>query len=304
MQLRRLDPLANAGPYQRLAKSPVKTFSLRLVQFERIQEQRPDLVLIEGEAGVVGNLYRDFLEVHYGFPSVAAFDESFDAMFERVVGASSKQEAPRGLVVPFQDRTNRRAADTTFWRLGLEAGEEWVELSRTTIPEVEAPADEVGEGYRLRELGSGEIGRIGVLDGEATGRGPLSAAGVESVRRDAKLFRVVVDPADQAVGYLSLHTEPAGWGAIEALILGKDAPPALRAALIEWSVAWLRNNGARRVRRRVNLNDAEIGMLRDRGFVAGETGVYFYRSVDPAEVKASLDERKAHGTIIKFGGWR
>ena len=54
VQFRRLDPLANAGPYQRLLKYPVKSVTLTEAQFNRVQERRPNLVVNATEAMIVG----------------------------------------------------------------------------------------------------------------------------------------------------------------------------------------------------------------------------------------------------------
>ena len=51
VQLRRLDPLANKGPYQRLLKTAVKSFTLSEAQYNRVKERRPELIVTEGEAG-------------------------------------------------------------------------------------------------------------------------------------------------------------------------------------------------------------------------------------------------------------
>jgi hypothetical protein len=87
-------------------------------------------------------------------------------------------------------------------------------------------------------------------------------------------------------------------------LLKEEAAPA-RKALLEWSVAWLRNNGGRRIRKRCGVDDVlELSVLKELGFTPGEAGLYLTRSVDKGEVEAKLAERKAHGTIIKFGDWR
>src|SRR6266700_2675872 len=117
VQMRRLDPLANAGPYQRLLAAPVKSVSLSEAQFERVRAERPELVLFAGESTILGRPYRDSLEIHYGFPDLEVFRASFATGFERVVGASSKEEAPRGLILRFRDRPNRMSAETIFWPL-------------------------------------------------------------------------------------------------------------------------------------------------------------------------------------------
>jgi hypothetical protein len=80
----------------------------------------------------------------------------------------------------------------------------------------------------------------------------------------------------------------------------------LLTPLLKWSVAWLRNHQGRRVRRKVYIDDtAQLNALKDLGFTPGETGLDYTRSsVDAAEVRAAIEERQSHGTMIKFGDWR
>jgi hypothetical protein len=74
---------------------------------------------------------------------------------------------------------------------------------------------------------------------------------------------------------------------------------------MRWASAFLRNNGGRRQRRRVNLDDNdELATLRAIGFVPAETGVDYVRPVEDEDIRAKVEERQAHGTLIKFGDWR
>ncbi len=306
MQLRRLDPLANAGPYQKLTRSPVKSFSLAEDQFDRLKERRPELIVTGDEGTVVARPYRDCLEVHYAYPDVEAFRERFQDMFETAVAGFGRQEAPRGVLISFRDRPNRPVADQIFWFLALEQGRQWVEMSLVAVPEQPEPGDSLTDAYTVRDVTDADCETIGAIDGEAMGAPPLTRAGVQSLREDAKLTRVIVRKgAGEAAGYLCLRTEPGGWGVIEALALKPSAAPELQRPALDWSIAWLRNNGGRRVRMRVAIDDkAILTALKDAGFAPGETGIDFTRSADLDEVKAKLGERKAHGTIIKFGDWR
>ena len=129
MQLRRLDRLQTPDRYVRLSRNPVKSFSLTEAQYDRVTQERPYFVAREGEGAVIGLPLRDFLEVHYAFPDIEMFVDRFAELFERVIGASSKQEAPRGLVIAFRDRPNRPAAETVFWSVALDQGEQWVEMT-------------------------------------------------------------------------------------------------------------------------------------------------------------------------------
>ena len=146
---------------------------------------------------------------------------------------------------------------------------------------------------------------VAALEAAITGLAPLTGAGIKSLRDNSKLLRVVRNrQSGEAVALLSLRTEPGGWGVIDQVLVAASET-ALRRPLIEWSIAWLRNNGGRRVRMRSGVDDtALLTLLKDIGFTAGEVGFYLTRSVDRDEVAAKLAERKNHGTLIKFGDWR
>ncbi|HXH20620.1 MAG TPA: hypothetical protein VNN10_01230 [Dehalococcoidia bacterium] len=301
MQLRRLDPMANAGPYQRLLKNPVKSVSLSEAQYDWVKANRPQLVVTEGEAAVIGLPLMDFLEVNYAYPDIEMFVDRFPAMLEKLSAATDKKEAPRGMVLAFRDRPNRMTADTVFWSVGLEEGEQWVEMNLVAVPQQDEPGPEAGD-YSLVEADDKEIAQV---EAEVTGRTPLTPNGVKRLRENAKLVRVLrPKPGGPAAGLLALRTEPGGWGVID-LALIKDEAAHARKDIFAWAVAWLRNNGGRRVRKRCGVDDsAELTALKELGFTPGEAGLYLTRSVDKAEVEAKLAERKAHGTIIKFGDWR
>jgi hypothetical protein len=305
VQLRRLDPLAKAGPYQKLVANPVKSFSITEAQYERVQAKRPELIVREGDSAVIGFPYRDFLEVHYALAEIELFRDRFEELFNKVVGASSKEEAPRGVLLRFRDRPNRMLADTVFWPLALDQGPQWVEMNFVAVPEQPEPEADLEGGFQVREASEADYEAIARIDGEANGLAPLTRGGVEGMRENAKTLQVVTGPDGAVMGFVSLRTEPGGWSVIDEMSLAADASRELKAALLRWCVAWLRNNGGRRARRRVLVDDTEsISLLRDVGFLPGETGLDYTRAIDPGEVTAKITERKSHGTIIKFGDWR
>jgi len=304
VQFRRLDPLANASPYQRHVKRPVKSFSLSEAAYNRLEQRRPELIVLEGESAVVGRPHRDFLEVYYAFPDVPAFRRGFNDLFERCTGASSKEEAPRGVVIPFRDRPNRALAEQLFWDAALEEAGQWVELDWPAVPEQPEPEDALG-GYTVREATAGDRDAIAALEAEVTGLPRLTPAGLDSIYEDAEWLRLITTASGVPVGYLSLRREPGGWGIVDQLYLLPAVRKELMRSVYEWSVAFLRNHGGRRLRRRAYLDDGdEVVLLRELGFQPAETGVDYTRPVDRNEVRQKVEERQAHGTLIKFGDWR
>jgi hypothetical protein len=283
----------------------VKSFTLTEEQFKRVEERRPELIVIDGEATVVGRPYRDFLEVHYAFPDVQDFTNRFKDVFERCARASSKQEAPRGVVLHFRDRPNRPLAVTLFWESTLEEAGHWVEMDYLTVPEMDEPGDIIEGGYQVRDATESDRDTISRLEAEVAGLPPLSPAGVDSFYAESRWLKLVTTSSGVPVGCVALRTESPGWGIIEEMFVLQAAREQLRAPLLRWTMAFLHNNGGRRQRRRVYLNDVEeLALFRETGFTPAETGVDYMRPVDPADIQRKVDERQSHGTLIKFGDWR
>ncbi len=304
VQYRRLDPLANAGPWQRAVKRPVKSFTLTEEQFKRIEERRPQLIVSDAEATVAGRPYRDFLEVHYAFPDVQEFSNHFTEVFDRCTRASSKQEAPRGVVVHFRDRPNRALAETMFWESALVEGGHWVELDYLTVPEQDDPGNTIEGGFQVRDASEADRDTISRLEAEVVGLAPLTSGGVDSLYQESRWLKLVTTSSGVPVGCVVLRTESAGWGIIDDVFLLQAVRDQLRAPLVRWTMAFLRNNGGRRQRRRVYLGSSEeVALLRECGFSPAETGVDYTRPVDPADVQRNIEDRKS-GSMIKFGDWR
>ena len=304
VQYRRLDPLANAGPWQRAVKRGLKSFTMTQEQFERVEKRRPELIVIDGEATVAGRPYRDFLDVHYAFPDLQDFSSRFNALFERCARASSREEAPRGVVIHFRDRPNRALANTLFWESALAEGAHWVELDYLTVPELPDPGDSIEGGYQVRDATQADRETVSRLEAEVVGLAPLTSGGVDSLYEDARWLKLITTSSGVPVGCVVLRIESAGWGMIDDVFLLKAVRDQLREPVLRWTVAFLRNNGGRRQKRRVYLSDAEdVALLRESSFTPGETGVDYARPVDPAEVERVIEARKS-GTMIKFGDWR
>ncbi len=293
------------APTQRLLKNPIKSFALSEAQYDHVRETHPDHVITEGENAVIGVPYRDFLIVHYSFTDLEVFRQRFPELFDACTRASSRDEAPRGVVLPFRDRVNRGWSEKTFWGVMLEDGPEWVEMSLVAIPQQDEPADQLEGGFSLREATAADRAAVSGIEAAALELPPLTEAGMQSLADNSACLRLVLDGAGAPVGYVSLSTFGGGWGVIEEMVL----QPAVRAQLvkpvIDWSVAWLRSHGGRRVRQETQLNDdVLLPALRNAGFTPGETGIVYTRPVDPADVQARIDARKQSGTLIKFGNWR
>jgi len=305
VQFRRLDPLANAGPWQRHVKRAIKTFTLTEAQYARIEEKRRDLIVMEYDRVVVGQPQRDFLVMHYAFPEIAEFSEHFKRMFDQCTFASNKAEAPRGVILSFRDRPNRSRAEVIFWECALVEGGQWVEMDHLSVPEQEDPGDSIEGGFQVRDAGDDDRDTVSKLEAEVMGLPPLSDAGVASLYENSDWLKLVTTSSGVPVGCLVLRREPGGWGIIDHIFLLQAVRGELLEPVMRWAIAFLRNNGGRRQRRRVYMDETEdVALMRSLEFTAGESGVDFTRPVEAAEVDQQIEERKQHGTIIKFGSWR
>src|SRR5262249_42988037 len=150
------------------------------------------------------------------------------------------------------------------------------------------PSNELGE-YEVVEVDGSNEGTVRDLEAAVTGMAPLSAGGMQSLRENSKALRLVRAKSGEAAALLSVRTEPGGWGVID-LMLVREGADSVRRPLLDWSIAWLRNNGGRRTRTRVDVDDsAQLSALKDAGFTPGEIGLLFMRTVDKAEMDAKME---------------
>ena len=304
VQFRRLDPLANAGPWQRATKRGIKTFTLSQEQYDRVAERRPQLIVQEEDSTVLCRPYRDFLEVHYSYAEVPAFRDRFKPMLKSVLSASSREEAPRGVILAFRDRPNRPIATQLFWEAALEESKHWIEVEYASVPEMEAPGDHLEHGFTVHEATDADREAIRTVEAEATGLTRLTEAGLDSLYENARWLYVVNDASARAVGVVAMRRD-GSWGIVDETLILPEQRTSLREPLARWSLAFLRNNGGRRQRRRINLeDDEELQMMRRLGYTPAESGVDYVRPVQESDIQEKVEERKSHGTIIKFGNWR
>jgi hypothetical protein len=167
------------------------------------------------------------------------------------------------------------------------------------------PGNTIEGGYTVREATADDRNAISSVEADATGHAPLTGNGLDTLFEEARWLHLVSDASGTPVAYLNLTREPGGWGVITEARIRKEHVEALRKPLLAWAVAFLRNNGGRRIRHQVYMSDTTgLALLRDAGFTPGETGLEYTRPVEQAEIQTKLDARKEHGTLIKFGDWR
>ncbi len=254
VQFRRLDPLANAGPWQRATKRGTKTFTLSQEQYDRVAERRPQLIVSEEDSVVLCRPYRDFLEVHYSYAEVPAFRDHFKPMLKAALSASSRDEAPRGVILAFRDRPNRPIATQLFWEAALEESKHWIEVEYASVPEMDEPGDQLEHGFTVHQATDADREAVATVEAEASGYPRLSEAGLDSLYESARWLAVVNDASGRPVAVVAMRRE-GSWGIIDETLILPEVRESLREPLAKWTLAFLRNNGGRRQRRRINLED-------------------------------------------------
>jgi hypothetical protein len=157
----------------------------------------------------------------------------------------------------------------------------------------------------VREATDADRDTIASIEADISGMPRLSQAGVDSIYDGSRWLSLVETASGAPAGFVSLRSEPGGWGIIEQVALQPAVREQLREPLLRWAVAFLRDNGGRRQRCKVYLNDAEqLAVMRKLGFAPGESGVDYTRPVSRDDVRQKVEARQAHGTLIKFGDWR
>jgi hypothetical protein len=286
-------------------KRGIKTFTLSEEQYDRVAQRRPQLIVTEEDGLVLGRPYRDFLVIQYAYSEVPGFRDRFKPMLKAVLAASSREEAPRGVLLAFRDRPNRPIANQLFWEAALEESKHWVEVEYTSIPEMEAPGSDIEGGFSIVEASRGDGDAVATVEAEASGLPRLTDAGLDNLFESARWVHLVRDGAGKPVAVIASRREDAGWAVIDELFIVPEARPALLQPLSRWALAFLRSNGGRRQRRRVNLeDDDDLQMMRGLGYTPAESGVDYVRPVQDEDIREKVEERKAHGTLIKFGNWR
>ena len=169
---------------------------------------------------------------------------------------------------------------------------------------MDEPSGELEHGFTIRQATDADREAIATVEAEATGLPRMTPAGLDSLYESARWLYVVHDASSRPAAVIAMRRD-GSWGIIDETFILPDVREALSEPLSRWALAFLRSNGGRRQRRRINLeDDAELQMMRRLGYTPAETGVDYVRPVEDSDIQEKAEERKAHGTIIKFGNWR
>ena len=306
-QFRRLEIPERGGLYERAQRSLLRSFWLTREACERLERERPQLVVAEDGGIVVGQPSGRQLALHYAFPDADAMRQRFPEMLERLLQGIDRAVFSEGVVVRFADHPNRPYVEPVLLGCAFQVLREWLEMVLAELPEGDLPADEFLEGIALRPIAADDYEEVATLDNAAFGDGEhiMAHGGVAQMVEDAAEFRVAERRQDgRLVGYLHLLVQPERSGEVAHVAVHPDFQRrGLGEAMMRWALAWFRGRDLRRATLEVEVeNGPAIALYRKLGFVPGTTGLTYRRPIDEAEVRKILEKQR--GTYIKFGQWR
>ena len=305
-QFRRLEVPERGGLYERAQRSLLRSFWLTREECERLERERPELVVSEEWGILVGGPERRRLRLHYAFADRDAMRQRFPTLLERLLKHVDKDSAPDGVVIRFADHPNRPYVEPVLLGCVFEVWREWMEMVLADLPDEPLPPDELLEGVVLRSIAPADYDEVAALDKAAFGdRDHLAEhGGIARMAEDAAEFRVAERPDGRLVGYLKLLLGPERTGEVPHVVVHPEFQRrGLGEAMMRWAAAWFRGQGLRRARLKVLTdNGPAIALYRKLGFVPRTTGLTYRRPIDEAEVKKLVEKQR--GTYIKFGQWR
>jgi ribosomal protein S18 acetylase RimI-like enzyme len=272
------------------------------VEFLELKRSRPELIVVDGDAVLIGRPRPGAISLHYGFSGHDAFARQFPPMLERVLRAVKPQEALFGVRFRLTDRAPRPYIEPVLWANAFEQQREWWRMTLDALPASGGLRDEIVAGFRLRPPESKDGGAIlRVEDAAFASSATNLALTLESIRK-AALHRVLEETATGAIVAFVVSEEPAAdEGYVNTLAVDpKYKRRGLGEALLRWTLAWFQERGLSRAALTVNSDNAPaIALYRKLGFQAGEIGVDYRRPIDEDEVRQVLEKRRAEHITVR-----
>ena len=302
--MRRLDSSKKGDLFERGRTSPVRSFDVSREEFDRLREDRPDLIAVD-DVGIALLLPRDGLAwLYYGFDSLDALRGHFRPLLTKLL-AALKDEGQAGVFLRFTDHPNRPYIEPVLHESLFQSLYEYMEMDLPELPEGWPPGDEFTSGIQLRPSGPNDVGGIGALLEAAFDEDAAQRIVIEdNVRRSTDVRLLEEERSGKLIGLIGCLPGPERTGEIPVMAVHPDfRRHGLGEAMLRWGLAWFREQGMRRAKLIVRAdNAAAIALYRKLGFAPGRRGLVYRRPTSKQELDAIAAKRK--GTYIKFGGWR
>ena len=304
-QMRRLEAPKAGDPFERGRTSPVRSFDIEREEFERLRQERPELVVSDDAGVMVLSPHGGLAWLHYGFESVDALRGHFRPMLERLLSLLRSHEAQAGVFLWLTDLPNRPYVEPVLNESLFELLYEYMEMDLPELPDAPQPTDELAPGFLLRAAGPDDTGTIAALVEAVFGEDTARRSVIDdNVRRSVDLRVIEEKSGGRLVGLLGCLPGPERTGEIAVMGVHPDyRRRSLGEAMMRWSLAWFREQGMRRAKLNARVDSpTAIALYRKLGFLPGRRGLVYRRPTDKRELDEMAAKRK--GTYIKFGGWR
>lgn len=295
-QLRRLNVPTPQDPYLKAQRGALRSMTLSEAEFRTLEKERPNLIVAEQDAMLIGLPHGPNIELHYAFPDRDAFVQHFPDMFQRLVAAVDQEQTPLGFRFRLTERTSRPYLEPVLFAHAFEVIREWMVMELVELPEGVPATDAVAPGYVLRPARPDDAEALAELDAAAFPMPVLSPEVVQDLASQAPALRVLEDVASsRAVGFLRLRHDAPGVGYISDLAIHPDCQRrGLGEATTRWALAWFRQEGLRRAALTVSVdNGPAVALYRKLGFTPQEMGLDYRRPIDEEEVRQVLAKHGA-----------
>jgi mycothiol synthase len=295
-QPRRLDIATPQDPYRRAQRGLLRHVALSEADFRRMERERPDHIIVEGDAVLIAQPRRHRIDLHYAFPDRDGFARQFPGMLQRLLPAVSQEEAPLGFRLRLTDRPSRPYVEPVLFAHAFEVSRVWLHMTLVELPEAGPPADDLAPGFVLRPPRPDDAEAIVRLEERAFPNPMLTVELAREALRTAAVYRVLEETGPGAlVGSLLAERRPPATGHIAAIAVHPDYQRrGLGEAMMRWALAWFQAEGLRRASLTVSIdNGPAIALYRKLGFAPGEVGLDYRRPIDAEEARQVLEKHRA-----------
>ena len=295
-QLKRLDRATPPDPYRRAQRGLIRHLALAESDFRALEGKRPDCVVVDGDAILIGQPRHGRIDLHYSFPNHDAFLRQFPAMLERLLPAVRHDEAPLGLRFQLTERSSRPFVEPVLSASAFEMNREWLEMRLLELPENGPATDEIAPGFVLRPARPDDLEAIVRLEDIAFPTAIMTVELAKEALRTGAMYRVLEEQASGTlVGSLLAERGESATGHVTTVAVHPDYQRrGLGEATMRWVLGWFRAEGLRRATLTVSTwNAPAIALYRKLGFTVGEMGFDYRRPIDEEEVRQVLEKGRA-----------
>jgi len=288
--------------FAKAQRGPLRYVALSEAEFRALERERPALVIVDGDAVLIGWPASGAINLQYAFPGHDAFARLFPAMLQRLLPAIGGDEAPIGVCLRLTERSARAYVEPVLVANAFELVREWWRMTLAELPEAGPLIDELAPGFLMRPARPEDAEAIAEMDAVAFVTPSLTPAVAREQIERAPVFRMLEDTTrGRAIGYLQLGIHPAATGYVSELAVHPDYQRrGLGEAMLRWALAWFRSKGLGRATLTVNTDNAPaIALYSKLGFAAGEIGFDYRRPIDEEEVRQVLEKRRAEHITVR-----